>query len=69
MAAPASGSQAKWSDITSLFTELNTVRQKWKYSTVSVPSGGVGTKINQNILPKLYLVFKNKIQYYELVNK
>lgn len=34
----SSGNQAKWSDITALYTALNTARKKFSFATVSVPA-------------------------------
>lgn len=44
--ALSKGSPANWSDIQTLFTNLNTGRKKFNYSTISPsPAGGAGTTI------------------------
>lgn len=44
--ALSTGSQAAWSDIQTLFTNLNTARTKFSYATITpTPAGGAGTSI------------------------
>ena len=53
MAAPSTGSLVKWSDITNLFNELNTVRQKWGYTAVSATTGGQNNLAKVNTLTEI----------------
>lgn len=44
--ALSTGSQAAWSDIQTLFTNLNTARTKFSFATITpTPAGGAGTSI------------------------
>lgn len=44
--ALSTGSQAAWSDIQTLFTNLNTARTKFSFATITpTPAGGAGTNI------------------------
>lgn len=70
--ALSQGSAVSWSDITTLFTNLNSARTKYGFSSVSA-SGGVGTQVTTGAMSTLAsgvteMASKGNLSQYAVIN-